>query len=160
MLASANQIKGKLFKVTLIVDVFTGETLNIGVVFIGKDGRVSNKLLDDYSGLKMMLDDPDIEEHGRYISETIKDFLPDLLLDDSETQSPLRNVIFGQRCYAAGISIDAILNHFFDENVTLARMAEKQLDAVDNLKRENAALAQKVKRLEALLETNQEFGMA
>jgi len=56
MLASAiNQIKGKLFKVTLIVDVFTGETLNIGVVFIGEDGRVSNKLLDDYSGLILIV---------------------------------------------------------------------------------------------------------
>ena len=112
----APAVRAKWFNIRYIPDLATGEVLNIGVGLIDASGRVHAKLLTDFARLHCL--------YGARLDPEGLQFFMDLLREslswpDVPPCSPSPNFVFSELKYAAGDSVEAILNDFYAMTVSL-----------------------------------------
>lgn len=107
-------VKGEWFNIRWIPDFSTGERLNVGVGFIS-EGRVYTRLLNYFERIKCLYSS-DAIYHIQFLSDIIKE-----CTDNNIFESPTSQIIYDQKGYAQGASIDEVLSNLFDQTITLAR---------------------------------------
>ncbi|NEV64721.1 hypothetical protein [Thiorhodococcus minor] len=109
-------VSGQWFNIRFIPDLSTGERLNLGVGLLGEDGRIHAKLLTDFTRLHCL--------YGERIDSDELRFLLDLLRHgwshpEEALRSPSPHLLFSPLKYAAGDSLEAILEDLYQVTVTL-----------------------------------------
>ena len=114
-------VKGHVSLIRFVPDLFSGECMNIGVCFVEDNGRVHTKMLDSFHRLKCLYDERITDADMKYTINIINSVLPDVLNDNTpQLVSPGANVFFGEKMFAQGESVDAILNRLYHDAVSLA----------------------------------------
>lgn len=108
-------LQGQWLNIRLIPDLNTGEVLNLGVG-LRIDGQVYAKLLSDFSRLRGL--------YGERFDPEALDVLIELTrlqvtLGDWPPRSPSPNIVFSAPKYAAGDSVEAILDDLYAVTVSL-----------------------------------------
>lgn len=117
--AKAQLTRGQWFNIRLQPSLLAGEQLNVGVGFVDHTGRLHTRVTDDLARLRCLYDDRiDLDDMQMLVGLAADQFdrerydpdMPKLL-------SP--QLSFSAPSYAAGASIDVILETFFDQTVSL-----------------------------------------
>jgi hypothetical protein len=141
---SRSAVCGNWFNIRLRPDIATGELLNIGVGFIDGGGRVYSRVLKDFSRLNCLYDDRIDIEDIEFIAEITENLLDRTRFSEIERLQFSPNILFSERKYAAGQSIDSIITPLFNDTVTLAwPHPEKLYDESDRFKYYNNSSVRK-----------------
>lgn len=117
--ANEPPIKGKWFEIRLQPDLAADERLNIGVCFLDNRRKLHFKLLEETSAFSCL--------YGRQAKEQF-DFMIRAVrhsLEQSSWKPPSPQITFGPPRFAAGFSIQEILDSLYADIVTLARVKRK-----------------------------------
>ncbi|MBB3232900.1 hypothetical protein [Halomonas stenophila] len=111
--------RGRWFNIRLKPDLMSGEQFNVGVGFIDHTETLHTRFTDDLSRLRCFYDDRiDIDDMGLLVEMAASQFDRAVFETQlAETVSP--QLAFSSPGYAAGASVDDILQTFFDQTVSL-----------------------------------------
>lgn len=121
--------KGKWFEIRIQPDLATDERLNIGVCFLDNKRKLHFKLLDDTSAFLCL--------YGRQAKEQF-DFMLKAVrynLEHGASTPASPQITYGAPRFAAGFSVQQILDSLYSDTVTLARVKRKprnEFSSMDN----------------------------
>ncbi|AZM95854.1 DUF3037 domain-containing protein [Vreelandella venusta] len=118
-------MRGRWFNIRLQPNLLAGEYLNVGVGFVDQTGRLHTRFTDNLSRLRCLYDDRvDIEDMQMLMGLAADQFDRERYESDMpKSISP--QLSFSPPSYAAGASIDDILNTFFYQTVSLVPPLEE-----------------------------------
>ncbi|MDA8093399.1 MAG: hypothetical protein M0T84_05705 [Betaproteobacteria bacterium] len=108
------KVSGKWFPIRLTPDVATGELLNIGVGFIDSRHKLSVRMLDSGRAFRCLYGAAGTENFSLLMAAAHEHFQR-----TGKPESPSPHILIGPRAYAAGESVDDILDRLFRTMVTL-----------------------------------------
>lgn len=111
---STPMIKGEWFNIRICPDLYTQELINIGVGLVSQDGDVHAKLVDQPGRLECLYDKAGIE-NIMFLVEVIKDSI-----HEEGLTPPSPHIIYSEKKYTTGTSVDEILDYIFKQTVTVA----------------------------------------
>ena len=117
-----NSVRGSWLNIRICPDLLAGEILNIGVAFLDRNGKAHVKLLDDASPLEHIFGKKINREIINLIFYELSEKISEngANLDVIKKISP--NVFLSEKNYAAGASVDSILDSFFNQTVFLNKL--------------------------------------
>ncbi len=132
------KVRGTWFNIRIIPDLATGETLNIGVGFVGQDNRLELKLLDRFDAFDCLYRNRLSVENVRLLVQIVRVSMPEGLQNGQTPVIPSPHVMFSSLKFISGDSIHAILDDLYRETVTMAHVApakgvvEEKPDSLSN----------------------------
>lgn len=120
------RIKGKWFPIRLTPDLATGELLNIGVGFIDARRKLHVRMLDSARAFRCLYGNAGLENFSFLLTVAREHFQR-----VGKPESPSPHILIGPRAYAAGGSVDEILDQLFHTMVTLGGMEEEEVEATN-----------------------------
>ena len=124
-------VKGHWFNIRFTPDLTDGETLNIGVGFVAEDRQVHAKLLSDFTCLHCLYGDRLDFDELQFLIDLLKQHWTYTGVPQSP---PSSNIAFSVLKYAAGDSIEAILEELYQETVSLQPDSFAQRRANNNIR--------------------------
>lgn len=121
---SPSSVSGQWSVAQWTPDIATGEILNIGVTFYGKNGETSFKMLSDYERLSCLYDSTSVEFHADLACKVAKEFLSSTP-DFSGKISP--NLQIECRGFAQGHSAEEIVERLYSSVITLGKPCKKKI---------------------------------
>lgn len=125
---SAPAIAGRWAPIRLLPDVVTGEVLNVGVAFVDQNERMSVRILDSARPLKCLFGAGSIDNFALLLGAT-----RDTLERRQRLISPSTHITFGPLTYAAGGSVEEVVDRLYSAIVTLARCEEENAAAPERI---------------------------
>lgn len=121
--------RGRWFNIQLQPNLLAGEQLNVGVGFVDQTGRLHTRVSDNLSRLSCLYDDRVDLEGMQVLVELAAD-----LFDRGQYEPDMPGTIspqlsFSQPSYAAGASIEEILETFYEQTVSLVPPLQEKEDA-------------------------------
>lgn len=117
--ADSHLTRGKWVNIRLQPNLLSGEQLNVGVGFIDQTGRFHTRVSTDLSRLRCLYDERIDLEDMQVLLALAADQLDRKRYESGMPETISPQLSFSPPSYAAGNSIDDILNTFFDQTVSL-----------------------------------------
>lgn len=110
-----SKVKGEWFNIRFIPDLFSGERYNIGVCFIDNEEKRHIKMLDEKSRIGCLFDQV-ASQNINFLISVVEESI-----EKSIDVIPSDQVIYSEKKYISGDSVEEILEYLFDETVPLGR---------------------------------------
>lgn len=120
-----------------VPDIATGEILNVGVMFLGNNGEMEMRFLDDYSRIECLYN----SSHAPFHAELCQKVAKATFLEDPTKRGVISpNLIIEDRGFAQGENPEIIISRLFSSVITLAqpRIKKGRKDPFQSLSRELA----------------------
>ena len=119
-IARPQPVTGHCQVIRIKPDLITGEVLNVGVVFTDKKRKTHFKILESAYPFKVLYGNNGMDNFGFLLS-----ILKDHLQDQNIKHSISPHIVFGQKTFAQGESVQAILDYAYHSMVTLNAVKEE-----------------------------------
>ena len=155
-----NQVTGQWQAIRLCPDIAADEWLNVGVFFQASTGSRYVKMLDNFERLQCLYD-KELSEHDLYVmfehmEETLTRYGVEALNNSFAPHSHVNNLL-----YAAGDSVESILDGFYKTVVTLGKPRTKKhierFSYVSNTKLRTAIFDKMLNRMPMLAEATIQY---
>lgn len=121
---TSNNVSGQWSVARWTPDIATGETLNIGVMFLGSNGDTSFRMLNDYERLSCLFDSKSAEFHAELACKVATEFFSGTP-EFAGNVSP--NLQIECRGFAQGTSSEEIVERLYSSVVTLGKPCQKKV---------------------------------
>lgn len=109
------KVSGQWFNIRYSPSAAGGELFNIGVAYLDSERqRIQARLIDNLEGFRALFGEA-FEEEVRFALDVVRSAFAQAM-----DESPVRNVVFSERRYAAGESVQDVLGWLFSSTVSFA----------------------------------------
>ena len=109
------KVSGQWFNIRFTPDLAGGELFNIGVGYVDADRQtVQARLIENLEAFRTLFGDA-LQDEIRFSLDVVRSAVGQKLLN-----SPIGNVVFGERRFAAGESVQEVLARLFSATVSFS----------------------------------------
>lgn len=137
------EVRGMWFNIRVVPDLATGETLNIGVGFVGQDSQLQCQWLDRFEAFDCLYRNRLSAENVRLLVQIVRASMPKELPGGQLPLLPSPHVVFSPLKFTSGESAEAILEDLFHETVTMAHVAPAKEEVEEKPDSMNTATVRK-----------------
>ncbi|MBS8267167.1 DUF3037 domain-containing protein [Halomonas litopenaei] len=120
--------RGRWFNIRLKPSLLAGEQVNVGVGFVDQTGRLHTRITDNVSRLRCLYDDKIDLEGIQMLVGLAADLFDREQYESDMPGSVSPQLSFSSPSYAAGTSIEEILDTFYEQTVSLVPPLQEKED--------------------------------